>query len=148
MEWSELTIQNLIECFETHRLPKKEWTHEAHLIVAIWYAKHYSFEKALALLRTNIKAYNAAVGTPNTDTEGYHETLTIFWLNITRYFISQNNLNFITELCLHFIASESGSRSYPFQYYSQGHLFTVEARHNWVAPDIKNLPLQMGFFKN
>ncbi|MGB0175731.1 MAG: hypothetical protein ACPF9D_01105, partial [Owenweeksia sp.] len=69
-------------------LPKPEWTHEAHLVVAIWYSSLYPFEEALSLVRQNITAHNESVGTPNTDTEGYHETITRFWLMVARHFLA------------------------------------------------------------
>jgi hypothetical protein len=36
--------------FRKEELPKSEWTHEAHLPVAIWYVSKLGFEKALALV--------------------------------------------------------------------------------------------------
>jgi hypothetical protein len=39
-----------IQRFEKEELPKSEWTHEAHLAVAIWYVSKLGFEKALVLV--------------------------------------------------------------------------------------------------
>ena len=72
--------EDLVAKFNSSILSKEKWTHEAHLIVAIWYCKSYDLSKALNLLRYHIKSFNLSVGTPNTDSQGYHETLTRFWL--------------------------------------------------------------------
>lgn len=45
---------------------------------SLWYAQQFSEEEALAKLTDAIKNYNISVGTENTDTSGYHETLTVF----------------------------------------------------------------------
>ncbi|RNC85872.1 MAG: hypothetical protein ED557_03625 [Balneola sp.] len=135
--YSESEIESLIHRFEARRLPKSEWTHEAHLVVAIWYSKKYDFTTALDLVRENITKHNESVGTPNSDTEGYHESITRFWLLTAHKFINANSSLALSELCNDFIDSEFGRSDYPLTYYSPNLLFSVEARHAWVEPDIK-----------
>src|SRR6185503_10805537 len=70
-------------------LPKPEWTHAAHFAAAFWLLRRpemHAFREMPALIR----AYNEATGVPNTDTGGYHETITVAslraahaWLAIT-----------------------------------------------------------------
>lgn len=122
--------------FNNKTLPKEEWTHEAHLIVAIWYTLNYDMSTATELTRKHIKAYNTATGTPNSDTRGYHETLTIFWLDTAHTYVEANKEKSLVELCNGFIASAKGSREYPMKFYSRELLYSVEARHHYVAPDI------------
>ena len=73
---SDSDITALTAAFRACNLPKEKWTHAAH-----WAA-------ALALIAEDeaaahrdmpgmIRAYNESVGGRNTDTEGYHETITI-----------------------------------------------------------------------
>lgn len=40
-------LVRLVTRFEDGTLPKAEWTHQAHLAVALWYASRLSFEEAL-----------------------------------------------------------------------------------------------------
>lgn len=137
--YTKAEIESLITRFEARVLPKAEWTHQAHLAVAIWYVSKYSFAEALSLIRNNITAHNTSVGTPNTDTEGYHETITRFWTVAAANYLSGQNIDDITRLCNNFINSDFASSSYPLQFYSDKRLFSVEARRKWLEPDLKNL---------
>ncbi len=66
--------------FEDGTLPKDEWTHRAHLAVALWYATRLPFEEALAAVRNGIQAINAVHGVVTTPFRGYHETITRFYM--------------------------------------------------------------------
>ncbi|MBO6515286.1 MAG: GNAT family N-acetyltransferase [Bacteroidia bacterium] len=142
VHYSPTEIDSLIERFEQQQLPRVEWTHEAHLVVAIWYCYHHPDAKALDLVRGFITNHNTSVGTPNTDTEGYHETITWFWLQIARKFIDKHDDFSIYELCNAFIDSKYASSKYPLEYYTEGVLFSVKARHEALMPDQK--PLSKG----
>jgi hypothetical protein len=137
--YTEEEVLTLIERFEVQQLPKSEWTHEAHLVVAIWYCSKYSFEQAVELVRMNITKHNESVGTPNTDTEGYHETITKFWLLTATQFLSTQRELPIHLLCNDFINSDKAHSSFPLEFYSREQLFSVEARHNWIEPDLKDV---------
>lgn len=139
MNYTEEEIVSLIERFELQKLPKVEWTHEAHLVVAIWYCNKHEFESALSLLRDFIIRHNESVGTANTDTGGYHETITKFWLLIAGRFLTREKRASVVEYCNAFINSKYGKSSYPLEYYSKELLFSVEARHSWIGPDLKKL---------
>lgn len=139
--YSEAEIDSLLRRFESRKLPRTEWTHEAHLVVAICYCVKYPFQKALELARQNITAHNESVGTPNTDTEGYHETITRLWLVLALSFIKQSATPSVTEICNNFIKSGMGKSSYPLIFYTKERLFSVEARHNWVEPDLVELDM-------
>jgi hypothetical protein len=132
----------LVGEFTSWTLPKEKWTHEAHLIVAIWYCKTYDLPKALDLLRYQIKTYNISVGTPNSETQGYHETLTRFWLLIAANFVKLNETKTFEETAVAFVNSDWASRNLAFDYYSKETLFSFEARKDWVEPDLKKLPIE------
>jgi len=132
-------IRHLIDRFENQKLPKVEWTHEAHLVVAIWYCSKNNTQDALKQVRSYITAHNCSVGTPNTDTEGYHETITKFWLHMAQLFIQTNPSDSIEESTNNFINSSVGKSDYPLDFYSKSLLFSVHARHHWIEPDIKRL---------
>lgn len=134
--YSETEIHHLISRFEKHVLPKVEWTHEAHLVVAVWYSVHYSAEEALNLVRDLITKHNTSVGTPNTDSEGYHETITAYWLILARNYINSQRTSSIENLCNGFILSEQADSNYLLSFYSEELLFSVKARKQWVEPDL------------
>ena len=137
--YSEADIHSLVDRFEQRTLPKKEWTQEAHLVIAIWYLTNYDKDQALQLVRENIFNYNIAVGTPNSETQGYHESITRFWLWVAKEFLQQNKFTSLSEKCNAFIASPYGKSNYPLLYYSKELLFSIKARKHWVAPDLTKM---------
>src|SRR5262245_24565419 len=62
--------------FENQTLPFAQWTHRAHVTVAYLYIRSPGLEPAIARLRDNIRAYNAAYNVPDSPTSGYNETIT------------------------------------------------------------------------
>ena len=132
---TEAEILHLIDGFKNRTLPIEQWTHEAHLITALWFNKNYSEFEAICYLRSGIITYNISAGGENTPEKGYHETLTLFWSKIIRDFILKNvNLPLI-ELCDTLFKSEWTSKELPLQFYTRELLFSVRARASWVEPD-------------
>src|SRR5215210_346823 len=80
-------ILALVRRFEDCTLPREEWTHAAHLTVALWHLLQFDWPEASARVRRGIKRYNAAHAVHTTPTGGYHETLTLFWLRTVRTFL-------------------------------------------------------------
>lgn len=140
ISYSEAEIEHLIHRFERQQLPKVEWTHEAHLVVAVHYVWNYGLENALPLVREFITRHNTSVGTPNTETEGYHETITRFWLIIVDNYLKNHPFSSVKDTLDHWFKEDSSKSNYPLVFYSEGNLFSVHARFNWVEPDLKSLP--------
>ena len=137
--YTEKEIHVLIEKLSLTKLSKEEWTHEAHLVVAIWYSLNFDFETSVSKVRTLILQHNDSVGTPNSDTGGYHETLTRVWLQTARRFLVEYAVDSIEEVCNGFIRSPYASRDFPLRFYSKELLFSTEARKNWVEPNLMEL---------
>jgi len=76
---SESALDGFLQAFRDGTLARGEWTHAAHVAVA---AAWIYEEPATALdrLRRDIRRYNEIAGVANTETAGYHETLTRFWV--------------------------------------------------------------------
>lgn len=137
--YSKEEIERLISRFENQSLPKIEWTHEAHLVVAIWYSKYYTIEEeAMDLVREFITEHNTSVGTVNNDNDGYHETITKFWLHLVKTYVSDKMNWSIESLCNGFINSDQSKPDYLLNFYSKDVLFSVEARRHWVEPNLAN----------
>ena len=120
-------------------LPKAEWTHAAHFAAAFWLLR----DRGAAALRDMpplIRAYNEATGVPNTDTSGYHETITIASLRAARAWLAERfdmkTYSALNEL----LASELGRKEWLLAHWSAELLFSVRARRVWVEPDRKPLP--------
>ena len=132
-------IQYLIEGFENGTWPKEQWTHQAHLVMAVWYLSKLEVPEATDSICNGIKTYNAAVGGENTDTSGYHETITLFYIWFVKKFLTNSNSeNSLLENTNNFCA-QYGDKNLPFEYYSKELLMSVEARRNWVEPDLQTL---------
>jgi hypothetical protein len=123
--------------FEACRLSKQQWTHQAHLTAGYWYLTHLDPVEALEVVRRNIRRHNESVGTPNTDTGGYHETITRLYLfAIERHIRAHQGQPFEASL-QGLLESELGNSTWPLTWYSRERLFSVVARRGWVEPDLQ-----------
>lgn len=128
----------LIDAFEDCTLTREDWTHAAHLTVALWYLLHHRLEDATVLIRKGIKRFNASHGIMTTPTGGYHETLTIFWIRTVHNYLKryENQERSFVALANNLVKTCADSKL-PMKYYSREHLFSTEARANFVEPDLK-----------
>jgi hypothetical protein len=125
--------------FENRSLPKEEWTHQAHLTVALWYASHLPFDQALPVVRDGIRRLNEAHGVPTTQTRGYHETITRFYVRlICDYVAGADAVSEGTweERVVRLLA-RYGDRDLPLRHYSKDLLMSPRARFGWVEPDLR-----------
>ena len=130
-------ILSLVRGFEDCTLPREEWTHAAHLTVALWNLLQFDWPEAVERVRRGIKRYNAAHGIVTTPTGGYHETLTVFWLRHVRAFLEagRNEARSLVALANELVST--ADRNLPLEHYTRGLLFSPEARAGWVEPDLK-----------
>ena len=121
-------------------LPRPEWTHEAHLAAVCVLILEYPKLVLEQQLPRIISSYNEAVGGVNDDTQGYHETITQFWIANARAFLAGMADGSLVERINAFIAAPAGRRDAPLRHFSRGHLFSVEARRGLVEPDLMRFP--------
>ena len=121
-------------------LPKPHWTHAAHFAVALWLISCRPDLDAARSMPGFIRAYNEATGVANTDSNGYHETITQASLRGARDFWLQNPARNLYETCNALMASPLGKSDWLLDYWSRARLFSVEARRSWIEPDLKPLP--------
>jgi hypothetical protein len=137
---SAAEVLTLVRGFEFCTLPRAEWTHSAHLTVALWYCLRHPFAEATRLVRDGIKKYNAAHGVEQTPTGGYHETMTLFWLGIVRKYLAEAApVRCSLAALANNLVERYGDKSLPFEYYTRERILSREARAEWVAPDLKEL---------
>lgn len=132
-------VEELVRGFESCALPFAEWTHAAHLTVALWFLLHHDWPEAVALVRAGIKRYNAAHGVETTRERGYHETLTLFWLHHVRAFLEDDFNEGRSLVDLANGLAETADKTLPLRHYSRELLFSWEARLDWVEPDLKQM---------
>mgnify|MGYP005749747453 CR=1 FL=1 len=136
---SDEEIEAISRALLARTLPKAEWTHSAHFAAAVWMLARHG-EAALRETRAAIFAYNEATGTPNTDTSGYHETITAASLAMAKAYRRDHPGALMFEQVNGLLAGPCGRSDWVFAYWSRERLFTVEARRGWVPPDLQPLP--------
>jgi len=134
-------IRRVGEGMLARTLPRPEWTHEAHLATTLWLIVERPDILPERDLPRLIRAYNESVGGVNSDTEGYHETITQCFIRAIRLYLAR------TDPALPLVAkvngllrSAEGRRDWPLCFYDPRTLFSVEARRGWVEPDLAALP--------
>lgn len=120
-------------------LPKPEWTHAAHFAVTLWLMRHRSDLDLETQMPGLIRAFNEATGTPNTDTGGYHETITQASLGVARVALASAPGQPLHEILDRLLISPLGDSKWLLTYWSRERLFSAEARRGWLAPDLKPL---------
>ena len=120
-------------------LPKLEWNHAAHFAAAFWLLRH----PALCAQRDMpglIRAYNESTGVANTDTTGYHETITLASLRAARAWLAHRPAVKLNEALNEMMLSNYGRSDWLLVHWSRPVLFSVAARRTWVGPDLQPLP--------
>lgn len=133
-------IEELGRAFCACTLPKERWTHGAHFATALW----------LILCRPDIvperdmpgmiRRYNESVGGVNSDTSGYHETITQASLHMARQLLTGLGGDPTPSVAYAaLMASALGDKDWLFTHWSRERLMSPEARRTWVEPDIRSL---------
>lgn len=133
-------IEALVKAFEACTLPRSQWTHAAHLTLALWYLVHHAPSTAIDRMREGIQRYNAAMGIPQTRSSGYHETITLFWLWIGQWYLAERRLSGLAHDAVKPFLEHCSNPQLPLHYYSRDRLMSWEARTSWVEPDLQPLP--------
>lgn len=129
-------ITHIAEGMRDSTLPKDEWTHAAHIAMAVWLLDRHG-HAAAEIMPGLIRTYNVYVGGQNTDSEGYHHTITLASLRSIAAHMGKGSIAQRTNALL----SQGFDRpDWLFQHYSKDRLFSVEARRGWVEPDLAPLP--------
>jgi hypothetical protein len=138
---SDADVEHVGEGFLALTLPKPEWTHEAHLGTTTYLLLRHPEIDLDKELPSIIRRYNESVGGVNSDTEGYHETITRMFLHGVRLFLAEADAKApLHELVNELLMSPMGRRDWPLRFYSRDRIFSVEARRDFVPPDIAALP--------
>jgi hypothetical protein len=135
-----MTDDEFLLAFESCTLTKdQQWTHLAHLRMAYCHLKKYPYLEALTRVRRGIPALNAKLGTPELLERGYHETLTVAWMRLIHGTVHHHGA---------LENAETFFRAHPHLahstliglFYSDGRLWSWEAKHGFVEPDLLPLP--------
>ena len=126
--------------FLARTLPKAEWTHEAHISTTCWLILERGDILPERELPDLIRRYNESVGGVNSDSEGYHETITQIFIRTLRVSLATSGGEGLAARVNAVLLAPQGRRDWPLRFYSPGRLFSKAARLGWVAPDLAALP--------
>lgn len=121
-------------------LPKPAWTHAAHFAAALWLLACHPEIDICQVMPGMIRAYNEATGVANTESSGYHETITQASIRAARAFLAARSHLPLFTACNELMFSPLGRSDWLLTYWSRPRLFSVEARRAWIEPDIRPLP--------
>jgi hypothetical protein len=138
---SDAAVARVGEGLLARNLPREEWTHEAHLAATTYLLLRHPEIDLDSELPGLIRRYNESVGGVNSDSEGYHDTITrVFLHGIRRVLGAADSSKPVHALVNEILLSPVGGRDWPLGFYSRDRLFSVEARRAFVEPDRAALP--------
>lgn len=140
--YSEQQLNEIVQGFRDRTLDKSLWTHQAHIITAIWHLMQFDKEDALCRLRSGIISYNLSVGGENTGQSGYHETITIFWWEAIAQYLVQYPGRSFADTCAEFLQSPMADKGFPFCFYTKEKLLSAAARAKFIKPDLKEISIK------
>jgi hypothetical protein len=136
---SEEALDCFLSAFFDHSLPKAEWTHAAHVALAAYLLYSEDVAVVLPKVRQAIRTYNEAVGGSNTESSGYHETLTVFWLKVVSKKLQELNAETRFDAVRGAVTAYGEKRALHAEYYSSDIVRDSVARRQWIEPDLQPL---------
>jgi hypothetical protein len=141
---NDFAIIRIGEAMFARTLPKPEWTHAAHVAAAVWLVAARPDRDPRVALPPAIRAYNEATGVPNTDTAGYHATITLASVLAVVHAVRGAPGADLAALANGLLSGELGHPDWLLAYWSRARLFSVAARRGWVAADRRRFPYGEG----
>jgi len=134
---SEAALEEFVAAWKLGILPKRAWTHGAHVGVAAYFAFEHSVAETFAIMRKGIRHYNTCVGTANTEDGGYHETLTGFWSGEVGRLVRGGRFASKLAAVRAAVASFGEHRERHRLFYGFDVVRDRRARREWIAPDLE-----------
>ena len=139
---SDEAVRHIGEGLLACSLARPEWTHEAHLASCLWLLVERPDIVPERDLPNLIRRFNESVGGVNSDSEGYHETITQCFIRGVRLFLARTPTGrSLAEKVNGLLQEPEGRRDWPLRFFSPERLFSVEARRGWCEPDLAPLPV-------
>ena len=114
-------------------LPKPLWTHAAHCVFAVALLDRLTLGEAEEAAPRLIRLYNDATGVANSASDGYHHTITLFFLRNIQLFLAEYGPAPLAERVAVVLASPLGDPRFPLSAYPRERLFSPAARLEWVG---------------
>ena len=108
--------------------------------MGLWHVHRFGAEDATTRLRAGIRALNERNGVPNTETNGYHETITVAYVRLIDQFLASAGPDRSLESHLSdLLGSPLADRAFLFRFWSRDLLMSPAARATWTPPDLRAL---------
>jgi len=138
---NEAEVEGVVRGFEDCQTRPENFTHAAHLTVALWYLRQSGMSEATTKMRAHLLRF-----INHYKEQGYNETITIFWLRVVQSFMKavpaagEEGMKgrSVTEMANELTASYNDSRLI-YDYYSKELLSTQTAKADFVEPDLRPL---------
>jgi len=138
---SSAAVRHLGERLIASCLSCEEWTHEAHVAACYWFVAERPDICLASDLPGIIRRHNDSVGTPNTDSSGFHATITHCYAMGVAAFHKRCDVPLPLVARVNALLTEpEGARDWPLRFYSRDRLLSVEARRAVILPDLEALP--------
>ncbi len=137
---SEADIQRVARGLMDRTLPKSQWTHAAHFAAVLWLLRRDGTPAVMAAMPGLIRAYNESVGGVNSDSAGYHETITHASIRAAADVLEKAGDAPLDTVLQNLMVSALGRPGWLAAYWSRDRLLSVAARRGWVEPDVAPLP--------
>jgi len=141
IRWYADGVDDLGTRFEACTITKREWTHQAHLTVGLWHVHRYGAEETLRRLRAGIRRLNESHGGVNSETDGYHETITSAYVRLLADYLATYD-GPLSEAVATVLGGPLVSKTVLFAFYSRERLMSTTARATWMEPDLA--PIRSG----
>ena len=133
-------IFTVVETFERGTISRENWRHAEHLTVALFYLSNHDETTAYDKMRDGIFNLLKSFGVDLTkEMEGYHETLTVFWMKTVDEFRKSKVNCLILETANELV--EKFDKDYPLRFYSREFLFSDKARAHFIEADLPALEI-------
>lgn len=127
------------DCFLVGQFPPEEWKHREHIKAAYLCLRRYSLTEATEQMRRGLAALNAAHKAPNEIDRGYHETMTVAWMQVVdvtmRVFGTECDADTFCDKHPHLM-----QKTLMRLFYSKDRIMTWDAKQRFVEPDLARLP--------
>ena len=141
MTMTEADIERIAAGVLDRTHPYAEWTHTAHFAAALWLLRHPEVLRAHGGMEPVIRRYNDAVGVPNSETRGYHATITEASLRATAQARAEAGPGApLAPVLAGLLASPLGQSRWLLRWWTEPRLMSPEARRGWLEPDLAPLP--------
>ncbi len=141
MTLTETDIARIAAAVLARTHPYAEWTHAAHFAAALWLLRHPETLREHGGMEPIIRGYNEAVAVPNSETRGYHATITEASLRATAHALAEAGPDApLAPILAALLGSPLGQSRWLLAHWGEARLMSPEARRNWLEPDLAPLP--------